>query len=584
MLQPATRSSPPTALPPARLPATRPTGRNRDLPRAVAPLACAVLLASLVLPPVLAVVWLSLSADGRLSLEAYGRLFSAVGLTGRLLGDTVSFALGSAVLALGLGSLLAWLAERTNAPFRRLAYLAAFASLAIPAVVKTVAWILLLGPRAGLLSSALGSLFPASWVGFSIFSLAGMVLVEGLLWAPVVFLLLAPPFRALDAQLEEAARINGASPWHAFRTITLPLAAPAWLAVLLLTSIRALEAFEVPTLLGIPGGVSVFTSELFILLRRSGVPRYAEAGAYSTLLLVLTALGLLLYHRLTGAANRFAQVGTAGYRPRLQNLGRGRWLGGLLLLILPALLLLPLLALIWVSFQPYVRPLAAGLDGGLTLSHYQSVLGLPGLSRAVLNSGLLGPLAASLVVGLTLVSSWLVVFGRARFGWLLDLLATLPLALPGLVLGLALLRLALATPLPLYGTSTLLLIAYWIRFLPIGSRYSHAGLLSLHPSLAECSRVHGATWLQTVRRIVVPLLLPALAAAWAYVVLLSIREVGTAVLLAGSGNEVVGVILWDLWLNGQVGEMAAFSLLLAAVLIPLSLAVERAGRDLRAAE
>ena len=217
-----------------------------------------------------------------LGLENYARVLAINGW--QLWGTTLGFALGSSVLAIGLGFPSAWLLARTNVPFRQTVFVGAFLSLSAPLIVKGIGWILLLGPNNGLINVWLRAWFGLEGTPIELFGLGGMILVEGLLWTPIALLLALPPLSAMDPSLEEAAAMCGASRWQTLARVTLPLARPAILAVLMLSFIRALEAFEVPLLIGIPGGVVTVTTALFQSIHSGFVPRYGEASAYAVLL------------------------------------------------------------------------------------------------------------------------------------------------------------------------------------------------------------------------------------------------------------------------------------------------------------
>src|SRR6187549_3233294 len=220
-----------------------------------------VTLAYLVLPPFFFILHTSLVTDrglqaGSFTIQHFVNIIDSLGDVKTLLTNSMIFSVGSAGIALVYGTLLAWLAERSNAPFRKLAYVSAYVSFAIPGIIKVVGWIMLLGPKAGILNA------PAvAWTGqpfFNIFSMSGMILVESFLWIPIVFLLMSTPFRSMDPSLEEAATTAGSTGWQVFKKVTFPLALLSVLAVLILTFIRSLEAFEIPALIGIPAGVEVF--------------------------------------------------------------------------------------------------------------------------------------------------------------------------------------------------------------------------------------------------------------------------------------------------------------------------------------
>src|SRR5439155_23408899 len=189
------------------------------------------------------------------------------------------------VMAIFLGFTVAWLIARTNVPLRQTVFVAAFLSLAAPLIVKGIGWILLLGPNNGVINVWLRSWFGLDGTPIELFGLGGMIFVEGLLWTPIALLLALPPLSAMDPALEEAALMCGASRWQTLLRVTLPLARPAIFAVLLLSFIRALESFEVPLLIGIPGGVITVTTALYQSIHSGFVPRYGDASAYAVLLM-----------------------------------------------------------------------------------------------------------------------------------------------------------------------------------------------------------------------------------------------------------------------------------------------------------
>src|SRR5947209_3714869 len=288
-----------------------------------------------------------------LGLENYARVLAINGW--QLWGTTLTFALGSSVLAIGLGFPSAWLLARTNVPFRQTVFVGAFLSLSVPLIVKGIGWILLLGPNNGLINVWLRDWFGLEGTPIELFGLGGMILVEGLLWTPIALLLALPPLSAMDPSLEEAAAMCGASRWQTLARVTLPLARPAILAVLMLSFIRALEAFEVPLLIGIPGGVITVTTALYQSIHSGFIPRYGEASAYAVLLIAAVSVPLYLYYRATRQTARFATVTGKGFRPSRIDLGKWKIPGALFVLIVPLSLCAPLLLMLWASFLPIDR-------------------------------------------------------------------------------------------------------------------------------------------------------------------------------------------------------------------------------------
>jgi len=423
-----------------------------------------------------------------------------------------------------------------------------------------VGWIMLLGPKAGILNAAVVGLTGSTLL--NIFSLSGMVLVESFLWIPIVFLLMATPFRSMDPSLEEAAVTAGSSGWQVFRRVTLPLALPSLLAVLILTFIRSLEAFEIPALIGIPAGVEVLTTKIYLQIRGGLIPKYGEASAYSILLIGLVALGLYPYYRITSKTYKFTTISGKAFRPNRIALGRWRWVGGCLMLILPLLQFLPVVAIAWSSFLPFAQVPSRRALSLLTLNNYVTAFNDSGVIRSVFNSLTVSVSAATVAMAITFFAAWLIVRASIKARWVLDQMAMLPLVFPGIVMGIAILKMYLILPVPVYGTIWILVLAFIARYLPYGIRFSHSALLSLHKELEEAAIASGGSWLQTVCRIVVPLIMPALLAGWIYIFLITFKELGIALLLYSPGSQVVAVTIWELWDNGHVGELAAFSLVI----------------------
>jgi iron(III) transport system permease protein len=524
-----------------------------------------VALAYLVLPPFFFILHTSLVVDrglqaGSFTIQHFENIVESLGDVKTLLTNSMIFSVGSAAIALVYGTALAWLAERSDAPFRRLAYVSAYVSFAIPGIIKVVGWIMLMGPKAGILNAPIVALTGAPL--FNIFSLSGMVLVESFLWIPIVFLLMATPFRSMDPSLEEAATTAGSTGWQVFRKVTFPLALPSVLAVLISTFIRSLEAFEIPALIGIPAGVEVLTTKIYLQIKGGLIPKYGEASAYSIILIGLVALGLFPYYRITSKTYKFTTISGKAYRPHRIQLGKWHWVGGLLMLVLPLLQFLPIVAIAWSSFLPFAQVPSRKALSLLTFNNYVTAFNDSGIIRSVMNSLTVSTTSATGAILITFFAAWLIVRASIKSRWILDQMAMLPLVFPGIVMGIAILKMYLMLPLPVYGTLWILILAFIARYLPYGIRFSHSALLSLHKELEEGAMVSGASWFQMVRQVVVPLIMPALLAGWIYVFLITFKELSIALLLYSPGSQVVAVTIWELWDNGHVGELAAFSLVI----------------------
>jgi len=542
---------------------------------AVVMVAVSLVTAYLVLPPLYSVIQTSLFTTkltgeiDQFTLRYYEDLLRELQIIGPFL-NTFYFSAGSALLATLLGGSIAWIVVRTDSPLRGLGYFTAFASFGTPFILYTIGWLLLLG-KAGPINYWLKILFNQTGPVINVYSLFGMILVEWLLWSPFAFLMLAAAFRSMDPSLEEASSVCGARVWQTIRQISLRLMLPTFFSVMLLIFIRTFESFEIPALVGLPGDLRVLTTSIYLDAQRLP-PRYGSAGAFSVLLMVVVAVTLYYYFRITREGERYHTVTGKGYRPRLIALGRWRYATGATLVSYSlVLLLLPFLIILWASFLPFYMQPSIEAIGRFTLKNYVTALHFPKLTDAIKNSVLLGLGSASFVMILTLLASWLLVRTKIRGRWLLDLLTTLPLLFPGIVMGLAILRFYLFVPIPVYGTLWILLIAFVTRYIPYGIRYTHSGLLQLHKELEEASYASGASWLSSMRRIVLPLITPSFLGGWIFIFLLSAKELSMSVLLVSPQTPVVSVAIFELWENAQVGELAAFGVIWTVILVTVAI-------------
>jgi iron(III) transport system permease protein len=502
----------------------------------------------------------------------------------RLFFNSVIFAAGTAVFALALGTALAWLNERTNTPFKKLFFALAIIPLVIPGILFTVAWILLASPKIGLLNVWMQWLTGTDHVFFDIYTMTGMIWVDGLHYSPIAFLLMTAAFRSMDPALEESAQMSGASILQVAHRITFKLAWPAALGSLLILFVRAIESFEVPALLGLPVGIHVYTSAIYAAIHQYP-SQIGLASAYAVTLLVLCCFGIYMQSRLTYQASRFSTVTGKGFRPRTIDLGRGRWVAAaLFVLYFIVIVLLPFLILVWSSLQKfYSAPTWAALSN-VTLDSYRAVLDYPQFWSTVRNSLFLALSCATIIVVLGAVISWVVVRTKIPGRWLLDSLASMPLVFPGIVLGLSIMICYLYIDIGIYGTIWIMLVAYVTRFLPYGMRYVSTSMMQIHKELEESAAMSGASWSMNFRRIVLPLLKPGLLAGFIYVVIVSIRELSSSILLYSPGTEVISIMIWELWQNGQYVELSALGVMLIMLLFVLVMIAQLIGKRFGIAE
>ncbi|WP_246642025.1 ABC transporter permease [Paraburkholderia edwinii] len=483
--------------------------------------------------------------------------------------NSVEFAIGAALVSFVVGSALAWINERTNTPLRRFFSVVTVVPLINPAILFTIAWILLASPKIGVLNVALMHLFDLSHPPFNIYSMGGMIWIDGLQYSPMAFLLMSAAFRGMDPSLEESAIMSGAGLFKTTFSITFRLAVPAIVSTVLILFVRAVESFEVPALIGLPVKIQVLTSSIYEALQQYPTPT-GLAASYSTILLLITSAGIFLQSRLLAKGGKFTTVSGKAFRARAIDLGPWRYLtAALFVLYALVIVVLPLLVLLWSSFQKFYAPPSMEALHHLTLDSYRYIFSYPELREAVGNSLILGFSCATGVMLLSSIVCWIVIKTKIRGRWLLDNLASLPMVFPGLVLGLAFMVFFLNVNIGIYGTLSILLIAYITRFMPYGMRYTQTSMVQLSKELEESAEMCGSGWGTTFSRIVLPLLKPGLMAGWIYVFIVSIRELSASILLYSPGSETISVVVWELWQNGQYVELSALSVMFAIGLLAL---------------
>jgi len=510
--------------------------------------------------------------------ENYGSAYGS-SETLRLFWNSLKFAFGASAFAFIVGTTLAWMNERTNTPFKALFFALSIIPLIIPGILFTVAWILLGSPKIGIINLALQNSLGLEGPLFNVYSLGGMIWVDGLHYSPMAFLLMTAAFRSMDPSLEESATMSGANIFQVARRITLKLTWPAILATLLILFVRAIESFEVPALLGLPVGIHVFTSSIY-----QAVHRYPSqiglASAYAMTLLVITSIGVYFVSRLSSQGNKYATMTGKGFRPRQIDLGAWRWFAAAVFIAYFLLIVvLPFLVLLWSSLQRFYSVPSWQALQHLTLDPYRFIFTYPNIMRSVWNTLFLSIGSATVIMLVTSVICWIVVRTKIRGRWLLDNLASLPMVFPGLVLGLSIMIFYLNVDVGVYGTIWIMFIAYITRFMPYGLRYNTTSMLQIHRELEESAAMSGASWGTTFRRIILPLLKPGLVAGWIYVMIVSIRELSSSILLYSPGTEVLSITIWELWENGQYVELSALGVLFILALFVLVMIAQWLGKQ-----
>ncbi len=492
-----------------------------------------------------------------------------------LLRDSFVFAFGSVLVAYIFGGTIAFLVERTNTPFRNVMYGLMFIPLIMPGMLKAIGWVLLMGPRAGLLNQLwffLGFTEPL----FNAFTIPAMFYVEGLSLSPLTFFLLGASLRGMDPALEEAAYTSGAGKTTTMFRVTLRLMVPALAGVGLLNFVRALESFEVPLIMGFPSGVKVFATQIYTVLRNISPPDYGEGFVLSLTMIIIAVAGLLLYQRLMRRSERYATVTGKGYRPRLLDLGSvGRPVAaGFLFLFFLLAVILPFLVLIWASLLPFYQvPWEADLSR-VSLDNYRTLFARWDFLASIKNTAILAGVVGLATMLLATVISWVVLRLRPRGSGILDGLVFLPYAIPGIAIGFSMMIIFLTLPKPfslIYGTIWIIVIAYLVNFLPIATRFTHAGVAQLKAELEEAAMASGASMFTMMRRILLPLMLPTLVAGGLYIVLLSSRIMSIAVILYTPDSMVLSIFIYQLWTEGSLPQVGALSVVMVFTLTVLTI-------------
>jgi iron(III) transport system permease protein len=505
-------------------------------------------------------------ANNSLDFSGFQRAYGS-GRMGELWGNSLAFAGGAAILSLTVGTTLAYLNVRTAVPFKALFFAASIVPLIVPGILYTVSWIFLASPQIGLLNQFVEPL-TGGHAPFNIFSIWGMIWVEGLHSSPIVFLLMVAAFRSMDPSLEESALMSGATRMQTLRRVTLPLVRPALLSAVLVILITSLESFEVPALLGLQNGIYVFTSRIYFVFR-SYPQDLQAAGALAVSLLAVAVAGVLITRLLAGRGSKTYQTVTGkGFRPRPLDLGKWKPVVGVgILIYFFATVIGPVLVLLYAALLPFYQAPSAKAFASMSFDNFIKVFEMKSATRALWNSVQLGIGAAVIVMALMAIAAWISVRSRIPGRGIVEQLSFVPLVIPGIVLGISIAFVYLRSPIPVYGTLFILLIAYCTKYMPYGMRYATTSMTQISSELEESAQVSGASWWTTFRRVLLPLLTPGIMAGFVYILVVSFRELSSSLLLYSPGNEVLSILIWEQFENGSFNVLAAIGVLMVLILM-----------------
>jgi iron(III) transport system permease protein len=481
-------------------------------------------------------------------------------------------------MAVSIGVLLAWITTRTNIPFARLLDLLVLLPIFIAPLLGAVGWALLASPgRGALINGVIMSIGGLDEPPISIYSQVGIIWVMGLYYVPFTYLFTAAALRSMEPSLEESAAVLGSGHLRTALRITIPLVMPAVVGSSLLVFTLGMSQFGVPALLGTPFGYSVLSTRMYDLIR-SYTPDYAGAAAMGISLFIFTGLGVYLQLRILGT-RQYTTVTGRGLRPRL--IDAGVWRLPLFVLVCSYVVVAAVLPLGAIALASSLGFLTTDLSQArFTLDNFEYVLLIRSNSLdAVRNSLVLAVLCGILIVMLSAVMGWFLIRTRVRGRSGLEYLSMVPLGIPGIAFSVGLLWawIRFPSPVPIYGTVAILVIAYVTLFLPYGVRAVLATLRQIDRSLEECAHICGASWGRVLRTITLPLLRPGLWAGWTLIFISVMQELPASALLTTSRTPVLAVTVFDLWWEGTFTRVAALALIQALVILVVLVVVRRVG-------
>jgi len=523
-----------------------------------------------------------LTAFGDFTVDKYVEAYSDPAFL-EVMVNTTLFVLGSSTLSTTLAIFLAYLNTRTDIPFKFLFGILSIIPMMIPHLLFSVSWALLLNPSNGLLNLGLMQAFSLESVPFNIYSLGGMILVEGLLDLPIAYLIIAPAMGAFDVTLEESSRVAGASAWRTLFRVTLPVLRPAILAAFILGVVRSLASFAVPQVIGMPGRVHVLATHLYEMIATGFATDYGKAAAVGMSVLAASVTLIVVYRALTAESEKFVTVSSRGFRPTVIELGKARTpLFGAVALLSFMLIVLPVAVLLYTSLVPYSMVPSARAFSMMDLRHWASVLGDPISLLALKNSLFLAVAGATLGVVLSVFVAYVIVKVKSRASGLLESLSYLSFSFPGIVIGVGFMWFFVQTPL--YATIWALLLGYIATYLPYGIRPMSSAFIQIHSHLEESSLVCGASPMTTMRRIIVPLLVPGIVSGWILMASMFVRELTLSVVLSRPGTEVLAVQILRFAEDGLWGRLSALGIVMIFISTTLVVAATLVGARFRIAE
>jgi len=531
----------------------------------------------LVLGPMLFLLWSSFRSalpspadPGHFTVDNYVFAYTSPATLWLFLNTAIFVAVSTAIAVLVAFS-FAWLIERTDIPGKKTLFMLILLPAAVPSMLMAMAYIILAGPEAGIINVIFNQWFGVKPI--NIFSRSWLFILNGLHGVPATFLILLGALRSMDPSLEEASSACGASRLDTVRRITMPMMLPAILAASIYTGMSAAETFELPTLIGVPIGFHVFSSQVYLSIRVWG--NHTLASAYSMIFLLILVGLIYFYQRATRQMYRYTTISGKGYRPKLMAIGRWR---------LPALsgigcffaitAGLPMMVFVVSSFFPEWHALGIRALTHPTLESFRGAFANVVFLESLKNTAMITLLTPIITVCLISVVSWLIVRSNlsAKSKTTLDAITFWPHAYPGIVLGVGLLWFFIMVDFPpVWGTLWSVILGLTISYMPFTVRTLNAAFIQVHRELEEAAYVSGASWFSAFHKILLPMVTPALASAALWIAIHAMRSLTVPMFLSTHGNDVLAVLVWSYWESNMVESVAVIGLFFMVTCAGLSL-------------
>ena len=541
---------------------------------------CLVILLTcyIVITPLFMLLYSSVgSAKGKLPFESFSfslaNYAEALGNPAflKIVMNSLYFTAGSMAIGISLAVVLAWILERTDMPGKTVIYGLIMIPMAIPNMIYAISWTQLMDSKIGMLNQLIRPLFGLETGPFSIYTLGGMIFVQGIHMVPTALLMIAATFATMDPTLEEQSALCGKGMMTTIRRISLPILKPSLLAAIIYFAVVAIETFEIPATLGLTARTPVLATQIYWATHPASgkLPDYGVASALGVILLVFALVLISIYQRSTRNAEKYTTITGKAYRPKQLELGK--WKPAAFIFVWLFIILTvfaPFLTLLWTSLHEFYVPFSwTGLQS-VSANAYRAVLQRPDLPMVAWNTVLMTVASGMLTVLMATLIGWIVVRGpfSRRTRQLVDAVSFIPQAVPAVVIGLSLMFLYIRFPLPIYGTIVILIIGMITKYLAFGSRTMISAQLQISKELEEASLISGASWSRTMRKVLMPLLTPAILTCFIWIAVHAMRELSIVIMLYSPKTLVLSTTVWNLWEGGWTAEASVLGVFMIVLL------------------